>query len=522
MFCPVMHVNKYFCLLLIFIFLPGKSQQFPDSLKLALPDTLLNAENTLFLVEGMLPVYFSYNPAIFDRDTVVEWSTGVYTLKYILNRISRIHKVSYTLIGNQVVFYEKGQQPGDVFAADGELPPPATKQIMGRILGSPGGEPLSFATVWLPSTWQGTIANTDGYFVLNMVPGSDADTVAFSCMGYKTLRLPALELGDTLNLIHLQASFIPIQEVVIRRTDPLHLLGEALKRIPLNYARQPVIQTAFYRETIRKDDKYVAISEAVLEVYKPGCNSPSNEKARVLRGRKNKDFSEMDTLMVKLQAGLETSFLLDVIRNRPDFLQEDQFYRFHYRMSDIVVIQDKSAYAVDFQQRENTDPPHYRGRIYIDLESLAIRGVEFEVDPKTLSSVANSMVLKKPRKVNVRPLSASYSVRYKEEGNLFYLSMIRAENRFRIRKANKLFGNEYRTLSEMAVTGLETRNVSRFRFREITNPQDIFADALGGYDPGFWGPYNYLIPEESLEDALVRISRLMEKQPADPGRTGEN
>jgi len=57
--------------------------------------------------------------------------------------------------------------------------------------------------------------------------------------------------------------------------------------------------------------------------------------------------------------------------------------------------------------------------------------------------------------------------------------------------------------------------VNRFRFRDIANPGDIFADKLGGYDPGFWGPYNHLIPEETLEDALIRISHLMENQPAD-------
>jgi hypothetical protein len=245
----------------------------------------------------------------------------------------------------------------------------------------------------------------------------------------------------------------------------------------------------------------------------------SNEQARVVRGRKNYDLSEMDTLMVKLKAGLETSFLLDMVRNRPDFLQEDRFYKYQYRMSDIVLIQDESTYVIDFHQKESTTPPHYRGRIYIDLESLAFRGIEFEVDPKTISSVANSMVLKKPRKVKVRPLTASYSVRYKSEGDVFYLSMIHAENRFRVRTSKKLFGNDFSTVSEMAITGLDTLEVNRFRFRETANPEDIFVDVLGGYDPGFWGPYNYLIPEESLEDALIRISRLMEDQSPDPAKT---
>jgi len=93
--------------------------------------------------------------------------------------------------------------------------------------------------------------------------------------------------------------------------------------------------------------------------------------------------------------------------------------------------------------------------------------------------------------------------------------MIRADNRFRVRQRKKLFGNEFRTVSEMAVTGLVTEDVNRFRMRETANASDIFVDLLGGYDRAFWGPYNYLIPEESLEDALIRISRLMENQLAD-------
>ncbi len=506
-----MDVNKYCFFFLILLSLPGWSQQNPDSLKLNLPDTVLTTEGTLFLVEKNCPYYFSYNPAIFKRDTMLHWSPAVYPLRNILERLCRVNGSRYTFIGNQVVFYVEGQEPADVLDSLRAAMVPA-RRIRGRIVDSRSGEPLSYSTIWLPATWEGTIANTDGYFVLNLSRKSMVDSVAFSCMGYKTLRLPVDSLSDSLNIIPLQTSFIPIQEVVIRRTDPVHLLQEAINRIPKNYAKQPVIQTAFYRETIQKNEKYVAISEAVLQVYKPGYNSPSGDRARVLKGRKNQDYSEMDTLTVKLQAGLETSFLLDVIRNRPNFLREEEFPYFKYRMSDIVVMQDKSAYAIDFQQKENTELPHYRGRIFIDLESLAIRSVEFEVDPRTISSMSGSMVLKKPRKVKVKSLSAEYTVRYKEEGGLFYLSMIRAAARFRIRRAKKLFGDEFTTISEMAVTGIDTRDVSRFRFRETVNPKEVFTDALGGYDPSFWGPYNYMIPEESLEDALERISHLMQRQ----------
>ena len=507
-----MDVIKYFFLFLLLTSLPGMAQLDPESRMVSLPDTILSIENTLFLIEEKTAVYFSYNTDILESDLAVEWSSGNYSLENILDRISNIQSVQYTVIGNQVVFHETGHEPPLPPSDDREMQSPVLRQIRGRVLGSQDNEALSYATIWLPSTWEGSIANLDGFFILNLPPAAASDTMAISCMGYKTKNIPLSGMSDSMNTIYLQTSIIPIQEVVIRRTDPLHLLSAALKRIPENNSLEPVIETAFYRETIRKNDRFMAISEAVIDVYKPGANSSSNEQVRVLRGRKNSDFREADTVTVKLKAGLETNFLLDLIRNRPDFLQEDLFYKFEYRMSDIVVIQDKSTYAIDFHQKEATKPPHYQGRVYIDLESLAFRGLEFELNPQTISSIANTMVLKKPRKLKVKPLSASYVVKYKSEGGKFYLSMIRTDNRFRVRQRRKLFSNEFRIVSEMAVTGLKTENVNRFRMREVANARDIFSDMLGGYDQAFWGPYNYLIPEESLEDALIRISRLMENQ----------
>jgi hypothetical protein len=230
----------------------------------------------------------------------------------------------------------------------------------------------------------------------------------------------------------------------------------------------------------------------------------------LLKGRKNLDINEIDTLIVKLKGGLQTSFMLDFIRHRPEFLDPGLFHLFNYKMADIVTVHDRSTYAIEFNQKPHTDPPHYQGRIYIDMETMAFRGTEMEVDPKTISSATNAMVLKKPRNIKVRPLSAAYKVSYKSDGEKFYLSMIRADVRFRIRERKKIFSNVFRTISEMAVTNLQTYQAGRFRPRETTNSGDIFADLLGGYDFEFWGPYNIIIPDESMDEALKRISRLME------------
>jgi hypothetical protein len=485
------------------------SQVTPGDLQISLPDTSLTLEGTLPMLEGKMNLYFSYNPEILDLEDVFSWQQGAYALDDILQVITERQDVSYTIIGNQVVFHLPGEEPGlaiPVAARD----PGQIRKIRGQILSGMDQTPLEFATVWIPATWEGTISNSHGIFQINL-PGPDVpDSIAISCMGYSSRRIAIDKLHDSLNRIFLSPAIIPIQEVVIRSSEPLHLIRQALDSINVNYIREPIIETAFYRESIQKNDGYIMVSEAVIEIYKPGRASMANEQVRLLKGRKNLDIHETDTVIVKLKGGLRTSFLLDFIRYPPEFLDPELFHFFDYKMADIINVQDRSTYAIAFKQKPHTDPPHYQGRIYIDMETMAFRGIDMEIDPQTISRATNAMVLRKPRNMKVRPLSAVYQVSYKSEGDFFSLSMIRADVSFRIRQRNKLFGNEFRTISEMAVTHLQTGQVDRFRPRETTNAEDIFADLLGGYDREFWGPFNIIIPEESMEEALERISRLMD------------
>jgi hypothetical protein len=485
------------------------SQEIPGNQQVSLPDTNLTLERSLILLEGKTSLYFSYNAEILDLEDDFMWQQGVYALDDILQVIKEREDVNYTIIGNQVVFYLHGEEPGLVIPVKDRDPEQIIK-ISGQILSGMDQAPLEFATIWIPATWEGTISNSIGAFRINL-PGPDPpDTIAISCMGYSSRKISVSDLHDSLNRIFLNPAIIPIQEVIIRRSEPLHLIRQALNKIDDNHATDPVIETAFYRESIQKNTGYIMVSEAVIEIYKPGVTSLASEQVRLLKGRKNLDLNKTDTVIVKLKGGLNTSFMLDFIRHRPEFLDPELFHLFDYKMADIVTVQDRSTYAIEFKQKSHTDPPHYQGRVYIDMETMAFMGTEMEVDPQTISGATNAMVLRKPRNLKVRPLSAAYKVSYKSDGKKFYLSMIRADVRFRVRKRKKLFGNEFRTISDMAVTNLQTEQAGRFRSRETTNTGDIFADLLGGYDREFWGPYNIIIPDESMEEALKRISRLMD------------
>ncbi len=53
---------------------------------------------------------------------------------------------------------------------------------------------------------------------------------------------------------------------------------------------------------------------------------------------------------------------------------------------------------------------------------------------------------------------------------------------------------------------------ARFKSRETARLNEFFTDQLGAYDESFWGEYNFISPEESLEEALVKLSKKKDEQ----------
>jgi hypothetical protein len=178
-------------------------------------------------------------------------------------------------------------------------------------------------------------------------------------------------------------------------------------------------------------------------------------------------------------------------------------------MADVVYYDDHPTYVVEFDQKEMVDYPFFKGRLYIDIESLAIRGAEFTLSPHGIDKAAEVMVLKKSRKMKVKPLEAWYRVNYREINGKFYLNHIRFETIFKVRMKRKLFSSEFHTITEMAVNNMDHNNIERFKFKETVRSEDIFLDKTFEYDPIFWGKFNYLKPDEPIESAMGKLNRIL-------------
>jgi hypothetical protein len=205
--------------------------------------------------------------------------------------------------------------------------------------------------------------------------------------------------------------------------------------------------------------------------------------------------------------------MLDVAKNPGEILSEDYFEFYEYRMGGIVTIDNKQAYVVHFDQNDAVDAPMYKGTIFIGVDDLAFVALEFGISPKRIEQASEFLIKKKPLGMTVDVLSADYLVKYRKIDDLWYLNYVRSELQLRTRWKQKFFRSNYTTMSEMAVTDIDRDNISRYKYRESTKPTDIFVDQLSDFeDPEFWGDYNIIKPEESIETAIERIRRKLEKQ----------
>ena len=226
----------------------------------------------------------------------------------------------------------------------------------GKIVDSESKEPIVFASIYLEGSSIGTVTNIDGEFILKVPSDKSNEKLSISFIGYKTQELALNSLAKNKNIIKLVPDPIPIQEVIIRTGDPIELLRKAIGRIDENYGNTPAMLTGFYRETIKQNRHYIAVSEAVLDVYKAGyANEFEFDRVKIYKGRKSQDVKRMDTIIFKLQGGPKTSLLLDVIKNPSALLTEDYFRYYNYKLAGIVNIDDRETYVIEFIQKENVD-----------------------------------------------------------------------------------------------------------------------------------------------------------------------
>jgi hypothetical protein len=368
---------------------------------------------------------------------------------------------------------------------------------------------IAFASVYLPGTSVGTVANLDGIFTIKIQKSLDIDDFCISHLGYRVAQYPIEENLGQGRVFTLNAHSVDLPEVIIRPTDPRELVKSAIDKVAENYPVEPQKITGFYREAIRQRRDYVSISEAIVDIYQaPYAYSYESDRMKIVRGRKSGDVKKADTLVVKLQGGPHVSMLLDIVKNPNVILDRESLTYYDYEFLDIVKIEDETNYVIGFKPRLILPFPLYEGKLYISVENLAFTMAEFSLDLSNRQKAAQNFILKRPAGLRFTPLNTNYLVTYKLIDGRYHVNYVRSELEFYADWRRRIFRTNYNVMAEMAITNRESENVDRFSARESFRPNTILADMVPIYfEDEFWGEYNYIEPEESIESAIQKINR---------------
>ncbi len=294
--------------------------------------------------------------------------------------------------------------------------------ITGVIVDDETMEPLPFATISFRNTGKGTITNNNGEFGLNITSDLLNDTLFVSYLGYFGRNVPVRQtLGNNFTFL-MKREFISIPEIIIRNQIPQEIISKARKAIPDNYGNTSAYLTGFYREGVMKKDELQTYSEAILKIFKSSYSgSLLGDQIKVLKSRKIENADRGDTLAIRLKAGLSTCLELDGAKNIFDFISFESIPEYSYMMTDIVTYDDEAAYVIDFEQREMSGLPLFKGSVYINTVDFAILHAEFELNQKLIHKMKDSFVSNSSRGFNTWPVSVKYSVSYRKASNRYII-----------------------------------------------------------------------------------------------------
>ena len=388
------------------------------------------------------------------------------------------------------------------------------KQYKGEVIDQDSKKALIFATLAVEGTNISTITNTEGDFILKIPESVNDGTVIVSFLGYESKNILLSDLSADKNKIELSVSVTQLSEVNINAPkDAAALVRQALARKGDNYFDDPTLMTAFYRETIKKRRKNVSLSEAVVNIYKTPYNSLRRDAVELYKARKSTDYSKLDTVALKLQGGPFNALYVDIMKYPEYIFAEGSIDDYRFAFSRSTRIKDRLIYVIKFDQKQSIDIPLYKGELFIDVENKTLTSAVYTLNITSKEKAARLFVRKKPANVDVWPTDVGYRVDYREKNGKWYYGYSNVLLTFKVDWKDKLFNSVYTMTAEMAVTDWEKNLTGELpKSKERLKKSIILSDeAIGFSDPDFWGQYNIIEPEKSIESAIKKIQRQLRR-----------
>ncbi len=466
----------------------------------------ISIDSALSRIEKDIKYYFIYNSELIAEKPTITAEFTNFPLTIILDSLFKNPVLEYQIIQKQIVIF-KNTTTVSINASNTIAP--KYKIIKGSVRDSADNNPLPFSTISILNKGVGSISNLDGKFNLKIRENYFSDTLVISHLGYKPLLIKVSELKSE-EIYNLHEKSISLQEILIRWTDPKELIINALKAIKDNYPDNPTQLRAFYRESLQRNNKYMIYTEGLLDVYK-GAYRPTlfRDQAKLLQLRKFTNIESNDSILIKLQGGIQSSLSLDLIKQPLEFLELRYLDQYDYNYSGIETIEDIDAHTIEFEPDKNSTDMIYKGIIHIDPKSLAIIRIQFGLVKSYNRRTNKNIVVSSKARIKILPKDINYIITYKKINNKFYINHITGDLILKAKRKRKLLSSNYKLHFEMITTDMTTTNIQRFRRDERVKSRQILVDIENAYIKNlnqYWGINNFILPEDNLLKALDKFN----------------
>lgn len=456
---------------------------------------------------------FIYDSRVVDNDAIVRVKEGKRTIRQAVYDIIGDTDLEFKVIGTHILITSPSVK--NLRISQDSLPLQQTVNLIiaGTLLDKETGVPIPSATVGVRGTSVGSITNQDGEFKLSLPDSLRQAPVAFSHIGYISQDIELSALLGRHNVLSLEPKVVPLQEVVIRRSDPRKLLREMIERRERNYSHSPVYLTTFYREGVQLKNKFQNLSEGVFKVYKTFSSSLLPDQVKLLKMSRLSNVEVKDSLLVKVKSGIQACLQMDLIKDMPAFMIPDiENNAYVYTSEGMTFLDNRFVNIVHFEQRKGITEPLFCGELYLDSETCALLQARLEVHPKYVKDAAGMFVERRTRNIRMNPQKVVYTISYKPWQGTYYIHHIRGDLYFKVKHRGMLFGSrDLHIWFEMITCKVDTEQVTAFPRIDRLSTRTIFSDTNFKYDENFWKEFNVIPLEAEISKLIEKVSLKIEE-----------
>ncbi|AYB33458.1 carboxypeptidase-like regulatory domain-containing protein [Chryseolinea soli] len=454
---------------------------------------------------------FSYSRERVGLNKKITLSVEQVRLNDALEKIFKQANVEYKMVGEQIVLRNKNNADSDIV-------------VDGKVLDNRSGTPLPLASIRLDQTSLGVATNDDGAFVLHIPAQHRSNKITVSYVGYRSHHLSVSNDENSL-LIRLEPETTQLNTVVVTSKTGHSILEEAIARIQENYDTGKVKYTYFIRDLAVQDGDPVEASETVYQAYRESAAPSAERQIKVVKGRRVKDFHAIQSILQTFirWTGFEIGLGTDIIfsadlktQNNSDEFPGSNFLKQHdFELLGTSLLDDREVYVISFDQKDAyKNKALYKGKFYIDMESLAFVRTETELSPKGIkhakffgTSKAAAALFGYSR---CAVLGQKSITTYKAWQGKWYPASIGVSWNASLVKPKTDFFADILLTGDVVVTDIQTGNVKPFNSSEVLSPKDQ-RNWEYLYQFAFWDGINAVPPDATMENAFETIARKNKK-----------